>query len=62
MARAETGITDTGERGNPLARKVRRTADAWNKDTQAQRGDGEFPAPTLRRAATLNGNPPKKGR
>lgn len=62
MGKAETGITDTGERGNPLAQKVRRTTTGWQDDPQAEMADGIFPKPELRKAPTLNGNPPTKGR
>lgn len=58
MGRAETGITDTGERDDPLALKQRRTAVGWQQDAQAARGDGEFKIQGLRKAG---GGVPYKG-
>lgn len=57
MPKSETGITDTGEQPDPLNRKSRRTASAWNADQQAQVGDGQVDLAGARANATNYGRP-----
>ncbi len=57
MPKQETGITDTGESENPLARKTRRTAVPWTADAQAATGDGLVTPDGARRLATNYGRP-----
>lgn len=53
MAKNETGISDTGEKPNPLNQKVRRTSDGWQRDEQAAIGDGRFRMSGTRNSAAL---------
>ena len=50
MPKQEGSSQYTGETGNPLAQKSRRTATGWATDTQAHMGDGMFATQGLRKA------------
>lgn len=50
MPKSETGITDTGEQGDPLARKARRMASSGPMDAQAHMADGVMPMDGSRKA------------
>lgn len=57
MAKNEASSNYTGETGNPLVSKQRRTATGWQTDTQAARGDGVFATQGTRTQATNYGRP-----
>ena len=58
MAKAETGLTDTGEQENPLNPKRRRTTVPNAEDAQARTGDGVFSEDGARATAVNYGRAP----
>lgn len=51
MPKNEGSSNYTGETGNPLVQRQRRTTTGWQTDAQAAQGDGQFQMDGARRGS-----------